>query len=69
MAQQNNDSIFMISHRMKGAARMMAFHQLAQTTHDLELCAQQAQINNVDLQRYYLDIEQLIAQLSLQINR
>ncbi|PSU20421.1 transcriptional regulator [Photobacterium phosphoreum] len=69
MTQQNNDNIFMISHRMKGAARMMAFHQLAQTTHDLELCTQQAQINNIDLQRHCLDIEQLVAQLSLQINR
>ncbi|MEC6815406.1 transporter substrate-binding domain-containing protein [Photobacterium toruni] len=69
MAQQNNDRIFMISHRMKGAARMMAFHQLAQTTHDLESCSQQAQINSVDLQRHYSNIEQLIAQLSQQINR
>ncbi|CEO38422.1 transcriptional regulator [Photobacterium kishitanii] len=68
IAQQNNDSIFMISHRMKGAARMMAFHQLAQATHDLELCSQQVQINTTDLQRNYLHIEQLIEQLSLQIH-
>lgn len=68
IAQQNNDNIFMVSHRMKGAARMMAFHQLAQTTHDLELCSQQVQINSTDLQRHYLYIEQLIEQLSLQIH-
>lgn len=68
ISQQNNDSIFMISHRMKGAARMMAFHQLAHSTHELELRSQQAHIETTDLQHDYLHIEQLIKQLSLQIN-
>ena len=66
--QQNNDNIFMISHRMKGAARMMAFHPLAHITQELELRSQQAQIDTSELQQDYLHIEQLIEQLSLQIN-
>ncbi|WP_297482003.1 Hpt domain-containing protein [uncultured Photobacterium sp.] len=37
ISQQNNDSIFMVSHRMKGTARMMAFHPLAQVTQELKL--------------------------------
>lgn len=68
ISQQNNDSIFMVSHRMKGAARMMAFHPLAQITQKLELHSQQAQIDSTDLQQDYLHIEQLIEQLSHQIN-
>ncbi|WP_394167709.1 transporter substrate-binding domain-containing protein [Photobacterium piscicola] len=68
IAQQNNDSIYMVSHRMKGAARMMAFHQLAHITQELELHAQQAQIDSTALQQDYLHIEQLIKQLSCQIN-
>lgn len=69
ITHQNNDSIFMISHRIKGAARMMAFHQLAQIADELESYSQHAQINKANLQSYYTDIEQLINQLSLQINR
>ncbi|PST86238.1 transcriptional regulator [Photobacterium sp. NCIMB 13483] len=68
ISQQNNDSIFMVSHRMKGAARMMAFHPLAQATQKLELHSQQAQIDSTALQQDYLHIEQLIEQLSCQIN-
>ncbi|PSU04902.1 transcriptional regulator [Photobacterium aquimaris] len=68
ITQQNNDNIFMISHRIKGAARMMAFHQLAQVADKLESCSQKIQINKPDLHLYYADIEQLIKQLSLQIH-
>lgn len=69
ITHQNNDSIFMVSHRIKGAARMMAFHQLAQIADELESYSQHAQINKANLQSYYTDIEKLINQLSLQINR
>lgn len=69
ITQQNNDNIFMVSHRMKGAARMMAFHQLAQVTQKLELQTQHVQRDITGIQQHYQQIEQLIEQLSHQINR
>ncbi|MCD9496380.1 transporter substrate-binding domain-containing protein [Photobacterium carnosum] len=68
ITQQNNDNIFMVSHRMKGAARMMAFHPLAQVTQKLELQTQHIQRDITGIQQNYQQIEHLIEQLSHQIN-
>ncbi|MCF2155229.1 transporter substrate-binding domain-containing protein [Photobacterium carnosum] len=68
ITQQNNDNIFMVSHRMKGAARMMAFHPLAQVTQKLELQTQHIQKDITGIQQNYQQIEHLIEQLSHQIN-
>jgi HPt (histidine-containing phosphotransfer) domain-containing protein len=58
----------MVSHRMKGAARMMAFHPLAQVTQKLELQTQHIQKDITGIQQNYQQIEHLIEQLSHQIN-
>ncbi|WP_281223166.1 transporter substrate-binding domain-containing protein [Photobacterium sanguinicancri] len=70
LLSQDIDNIALISHRMKGAARMVEYQSLAQACEDMELLAQQPQVPNDDsvFKKQLKEIEHHIHQLEQQVS-